>query len=96
MNFPSIPVDKLNPLLKDIKIDFEEWLKRDSPLDNSGKPLAWNGFSGSVQQFFKANNINPFEKYNSNYSSERHTVCCSYVWSATTLLEMAGLKNSCP
>ncbi len=94
MQFPSIPVESLNHLLEDIKQDFEEWIKRDTPVDNTGRPFAWNGFSGSVQNFFKSNNINPYDKYNARYSSGRHTVGLSYVWSATTLREMAGSLHS--
>jgi hypothetical protein len=96
--FKSIPIQKLRRLLTAIRSDFDAWVQDEQPhykqryegdpLD--GKEVVWDGFSGSIQYFFKKKDINPCEKYKEHYSSRRRSIAVSYVWSATSLLRIAG------
>ena len=85
--FDSIAVKNLRPLLQAIKKDLEEW-KRTTSSNGS----EWDGFSGSVQNFFKTRNINPCKDYEKFYSKEMRTVAVSYVWSATSIFHIVGKK----
>ena len=97
-HFDSIPVNNIRPLMKAIKSDFDKWIRDFQPLYKArflndpleGKPVVWDGFSGSIQYFFKINNITPCEKYKQFYSDEERSVSVSYVWSATYIRGMAG------
>lgn len=97
-HFNSIPVQNLRPLTSTIKSDFDEWIQDEQPLYKSrypgdpfaGKKVEWDGFSGPIQYFFKTKNINPCERYAQFYSKMERTVAVSYVWSATSILGMAG------
>ena len=106
-----IPVEKLEPLLDAIHLDFNAWLYSDDPKDADDKPLPkgpdgkpllqWTGLSDDIQNFFKSQKIDPTLKYPEFYTGDRHTIATSYVWSVTSLLEMAGMNmlifyfNSC-
>ena len=89
----NIPVEKFEPLLRRLKVDFEAWVATGSAdtKDENGNPLVWTGFSGPIQKFFKANNIDPTIKYAEYYTKKRHTVATSYVWAKTSLYKMAGI-----
>ena len=91
--FSNIPVEKVQPLLGRLQVDFEAWVATGSAdtKDDKGNPLVWTGLSGPIQKFFKANNIDPTKKYAEYYTKERHTVATSYVWSKTGLDAMAGI-----
>ena len=99
--FKSIPIQNLRRLLTEIRTDFDAWVQHKQPhykprYDKDpleGKEVVWDGFSGSIQYFFKENDINPSERYKHLYSSRRHSIAVSYVWSATKLHQMAG---KCP
>jgi hypothetical protein len=96
--FDSIPIKNLRPLLGQIESDFNSWIKEDKPQykkrydgdSAEGKEVAWDGFSGPIQYFFKTKEINPSEKYSHLYASRRHTIAVSYVWSITSLSTIAG------
>ena len=96
--FKSIPVANLRELLQRIKADFDDWVKKENPVYQkrfdgdklAGEAVVWNGFSGSVQYYFKTKGINPSEKYKDLYSNKRHTIAVSYVWSVSGLLRIAG------
>ena len=95
--FKSIPVANLRKLLQRIKTDFDDWVKKENPVYQkrydgdklAGEAVVWNGFSGSVQYYFKTKDINPSEKYKDLYSEKMHTIAVSYVWSGTGLFRMA-------
>ena len=99
----SIPTQNLRQLMLAIKSDFEAWIKDKSlrypkrfekdPLE--GKDVVWDGFSGSIQHFFKTEEINPLIKYKHLYSSQRHTIAVSYVWMATKISGIAGVTRTC-
>ncbi len=97
-DFDSIPVKNVRHLMCTIKSDFDQWIHDEKPLYRArylddpleGSPVIWDGYSGSIQYFFKTKNINPCEKYAQFYSKTKHTVAVSYVWSATSILRMAG------
>jgi hypothetical protein len=91
--FSNIPVEKFEPLLRRLKVDFEAWVATGSAetKDKNGNPLVWTGFSDPIQKFFKAMNIDPTKKYAEYYTKERHTVATSYVWAKTSLYKMAGI-----
>jgi hypothetical protein len=76
--FKCIKVENLKPLLNTIKADVES------------KQRKWSWLSNDVQAYFKELGIDPTVTYAKFYSECRHTIATSYVWSATTLLEMAG------
>ena len=78
--FKCIKVENLKPLLNTIKEDAESQQTK----------WSWSWFSNDLQAYFKAMKIDPTMKYSQFYSECRHTIATSYVWSATTLLEMAG------
>ena len=88
--FHSIPVENIRPLMDAIRVDFDEWIRVEGGEYPNGAKVVWDGFSGSVQYYFKTAKINPWEKYNKFYSTEERTVAVSYVWSATDILHMAG------
>jgi hypothetical protein len=96
--FKSIPIQSLRRLLTAIRLDFDAWVQDEAPhykrrYDGDpweGKRVVWDGFSGSIQYFFKEKDINPCERYKELYSSGRHSIAVSYVWSATSLHRMAG------
>jgi hypothetical protein len=97
-HFKSIPVKNLSDLVMAIKSDFDEWIQTAQPRYSSrfegdtlfGTEVVWDGFSGSIQYYFKTNNITPYEKYVRFYSNDQRTVAVSYVWSATKILDIAG------
>ena len=91
--FSNIPVEKFQPLMRRLEKEFNAWVAKGSPdtKDEKGNPLVWTGFSGPIQKFFKANNIDPTKEYAEYYTKERHTVATSYVWSKTSLPMMAGI-----
>jgi hypothetical protein len=99
-HFNSVPIRNLRPLLEEIRLDFDKWIQNENPCYASrfpgdvleGKQVFWDGFSGSIQYFFKTGKINPCEKYRNMYSSERHTIAVSYVWSASSLFRIAGVE----
>jgi hypothetical protein len=96
--FKSIPIQNLHRLLTAIRSDFEAWVQDEAPhykrrYDGDplvGKKVVWDGFSGSIQYFFKEKDIDPCERYKELYSSRRHSIAASYVWTATSLHRMAG------
>jgi hypothetical protein len=96
--FKSIPIQNLRRLLAAIRSTFDAWVQDEEPhykqrYDGDpleGKEVVWDGFSGSIQYFFKKKDINPCEKYKEHYSSRQRSIAVSYVWSATSLLRMAG------
>jgi hypothetical protein len=96
--FQSIPIQNLRSLLTAIRSDFDAWVRDEAPRYKrryDGDPLeggkvVWDGFSGPIQYFFKEKDINPCERYKELYSSRRHSIAVSYVWSATTVHRMAG------
>ena len=96
--FKSIPIQNLRRLLTEIRTDFDAWVQHKQPHYKprndkdplEGKEVVWDGFSGSIQYFFKEKDINPCERYKELYSSQRHSIAVSYVWSATSLHRMAG------
>jgi hypothetical protein len=96
--FKSIPIQNLRCLITAIRSDFDSWVQEEAPhykrrYDGDsleGKKVVWDGFSGSIQYFFKEKDINPCERYKELYSSRRHSIAASYVWSATSLPRMAG------
>jgi hypothetical protein len=96
--FKSIPIQNLRPLLTSIRSDFDAWVQDEAPhyerrYDGDplvGEKVVWDGFSGSIQYFFKKKDINPCIRYEQYYSSRRHSIAVSYVWSATSLHQMAG------
>jgi hypothetical protein len=96
--FKSIPIRNLRRLLTAIKSDFDDWVQNEAPtykrrFDGDplvGKKVIWDGFSGSIQYYFKEKNIDPCERYKELYSNQRHSIAVSYVWSATSLHQMAG------
>ena len=83
--FKSIPVSNYRKLLHRIKSDFDDWVKKKKPVYQKrfngdkleGKEVEWDGFSGSVQYFFKTEGINPSERYKDLYSARRHTIAVS-------------------
>ena len=91
--FSNIPVEKFQPLMRRLEKEVKAWIATGSPdtKDENGNPLVWTGMSGLIQKFFKANNIDPTKEYAEYYTKERHTVATSYVWSKTSLYEMAGI-----
>jgi hypothetical protein len=99
MGFKSIPIQNLRRLLTAIRSDFDAWVQDEAPhykqrYDGDplvGKKVVWDGFSGSIQYFFKEKDINPCKRYEEFYSSRRHSLAVSYVWSATSLHRMAGM-----
>ena len=101
LTFHSIPTQNrplLRPLLAAIRFDFDAWIQEERPRYKrrfegdlaEGKEVAWDGFSGSFQYYFRTKEINPCKKYERLYSTQRHTIAVSYVWSATGLNRMAG------
>jgi hypothetical protein len=96
--FKSIPIQNLRHLLTAIRSDFDAWVQDEAPHykrryngdSSEGKEVVWDGFSGSIQYFLKEKDINPCERYKELYSSQRHSIAVSYVWSATSLHRMAG------
>ena len=96
--FKSIPIQYIRRLLTAIRSDFDAWVLDEAPhykrrYDGDpweGKRVVWDGFSGPIQHFFKEKDINPCERYMELYSSRRHSIAVSYVWSATSLHRMAG------
>jgi hypothetical protein len=96
--FKSIPIQNLRRLLTVIKSDFDAWVQDEAPYYKrrfdgdplEGKKVVWDDLSGSIQYFFKQNDIDPCERYKALYSSGRHSIAVSYVWSATSLHRMAG------
>jgi hypothetical protein len=96
--FKSIPIQNLRRLLTAIRADFDAWVQDEAPhykrrYDGDllvGEKVIWDGFSGSIQYFFKEKDINPCKRYEKQYSSRRHSIAVSYVWSATSLHRMAG------
>ena len=98
LTFHSIPTQNLRPLLAAIRLDFDAWIQEERPRYKrrfegdlaEGKEVAWDGFSGSIQYYFRTKEINPCKKYERLYSTQRHTIAVSYVWSATGLNRMAG------
>jgi hypothetical protein len=96
--FKSIPIQNLRLLLTAIRSDFDAWVQDEQPhykRQYDGDPLVgervvWDGFSGSIQYFFKQKDINPCIRYEKYYSSRRHSIAVSYVWTATSLHRMAG------
>jgi hypothetical protein len=64
--FKAIPIQNLRRLLTAIKSDFDAWVQAEKPhykrrYDGDpleGKEVVWDGFSGSIQYFFKEQNIN--------------------------------------
>lgn len=83
--FSSIPVENLKPLLNAIKVDYESWAASQKQCNK-----VWSGLSNDVQAYFKAEKINPTEKYSQFYSKCRHSIATSYVWSVIGLFQMAG------
>ena len=83
--FKSIPLSNYRKLLQRIKSDFDDWVKKKKPVYQKrfngdkleGKEVEWDGFSGSVQYFFKTEGINPSERYKDLYSARRHTIAVS-------------------
>jgi hypothetical protein len=96
--FKSIPIHNLRRLLTAIRSDFNAWVQDEAPhykrrYDGDplvGEKVVWDGFSGPIQHFFKEKDINPCERYMELYSSRRHSIAVSYVWSATSLHRMTG------
>jgi hypothetical protein len=103
-DFTSIPVRNLRSLLLAIRLDFDKWIQDTNPSyvcrypgdPLSNKKVLWDSFSEPIQYFFKTKKLNPCEEYDLFYSSQRHTVAVSYVWSATDLSRIAGELISWP
>jgi hypothetical protein len=96
--FKSIPIQNIRRLLTAIRSDFDAWVQDEKPYYKrrydgdqlEGKRVVWDGFSVPIQYFFKEKHINPCERYKELFSSRRHSIAVSYVWSATSLHRMAG------
>lgn len=89
----------LRKLLETIQSDYNSWVhKVVSDGDEAVSKKVFDGYSGSVQRFFKESKgkgngvINPSndERYKRFFSPEPRTIAVSYVWSVTTLFRIAG------